>query len=110
VSKKRKKQSAAHRSGIPQGALAADVSKQVVPYNACCPPLKSYYEDIEFTCCDCGRQEVWKAKQQKWYYEMAGGSIYNKASRCRECRKKNQAMKERQCRKMIESDGREKES
>ena len=60
MSKKRERKSNDHGSGIPPGAVAADQSRQVVPGNSYYPPVKPYYVDIEFTCCDCGRREVWK--------------------------------------------------
>ena len=88
MSKKRKRKSSEHGSGIPRGAVAADQSRQVVPGNSYYPPVKPYYVDIEFTCCDCGRREVWKARQQKWYYEVAKGSLCATAVRCRDCRNK----------------------
>lgn len=70
---------------IPEGAIAADLSAQA-PNNSYDPPL--YYRDYSFTCVDCGSAEVWTAGQQKWYYEVAKGSIYGRAIRCRDCRKK----------------------
>ena len=71
---------------IPIGAVAADQSQQG-PYDSYMPgPL--YYVDVEFTCRDCGSEEVWTAEQQKWYYEVANGSLYATAVRCRDCRNK----------------------
>ena len=69
---------------IPQGATPADPSQQA-PNNSY--STKLYYVDIEFTCVDCGKVEVWTGEQQKWYYEVAKGSIYARAVRCRACRK-----------------------
>jgi hypothetical protein len=63
--------------------IPADLSQQA-PNNSYGPPL--FYEDYEFTCVDCGRHEVWTAEQQKWWYEVAKGSIYSRAMRCRACR------------------------
>jgi hypothetical protein len=83
----------AHGVEIPPGAVAADLSKQV-PNNSYSPrPL--FYRDIEFTCTDCGRKRTWTARQQKWYYEVAKGSLYSTAARCSECRRKRAAMKGR---------------
>jgi hypothetical protein len=48
--------------------------------------LPSYYLDRPFTCRDCGVEEVWTAKQQKWWYEVAHGHIDSTAVRCRACR------------------------
>lgn len=50
-----------------------------------------FYLDMPFVCRDCGSHELWTAKQQKWWYEIAKGSIDSVAVRCRSCRKKEQA-------------------
>ena len=55
------------------------------------PP--DYYYDIEFDCMDCGKAEVWTAKQQKWWYEEAGGYFFSTAVRCRKCREKERERK-----------------
>lgn len=52
-----------------------------------------YYYDIEFTCTDCGKLEVWTAPQQKWWYEEAGGYFFSGAVRCRGCREKERERK-----------------
>jgi len=70
---------------MPRGAVAADKSQQVSINPFSTPP--EYYVDIEFKCRDCGRREVWTAEQQKWYYEVAKGSLNATAVRCRECRR-----------------------
>lgn len=73
--------------GLPpvRGRTPADLSQQA-PHNSYgAVPL--YYEDTPFTCVDCGKEEVWTAEQQKWWYEVAKGSIYSRAARCRECRR-----------------------
>ena len=90
---------------LPRGAVPADKSQQV-PNDSYSPP-PDYYVDIEFTCKDCGRQEVWTAKQQKWYYEIAKGSLYAKAVRCRECRNKTKEQKELQRQQMAEAEQRD---
>ncbi|MGJ0484608.1 MAG: zinc-ribbon domain containing protein [Methylomicrobium sp.] len=67
------------------------------PYNSYGIPLfveRSYYLDIEFTCCDCGKHGVWKAQQQKWWYETAKGNVESRAIRCRSCRKIKRERKE----------------
>lgn len=53
-----------------------------------------FYEDRPFTCKDCGKQELWSAHQQKWWYEQMGGNVETTAVRCRECRAKERARKE----------------
>jgi len=48
--------------------------------------FRDFYEDLEFTCRDCGREHVWTAADQKWWFEVAGGSLYSGAVRCAACR------------------------
>ncbi|WP_425397407.1 zinc-ribbon domain containing protein [Aeoliella sp.] len=83
---KRKRKTTSHGTGIPPGAVFAN-PRQQVPNNSYCP-APTYYEDIEFKCIDCGKREVWLAKDQKWYYEVAKGPLYATAVRCQECRYK----------------------
>lgn len=52
---------------------------------------RGYYENKPFQCKDCGKQEVWSATQQKWWYEVAQGDVWTTAIRCRACRKKESA-------------------
>jgi hypothetical protein len=66
--------------------VQADRSKQA-PNNSYSPPVL-FYEDVDITCSDCGRHEVWTAGQQKWWYEVAKAPMYATAvSRCRACRR-----------------------
>jgi hypothetical protein len=71
---------------IPPGAIPADLSKQA-KNNSYDPP--HFYVDQPFRCVDCGKEEIWTASRQKWYYEVAKGSIYGRAVRCRPCRQKH---------------------
>ena len=48
--------------------------------------LPYYYIDKPFICRDCGSSEIWTAKQQKWWYEIAKGYIHSTAVRCKKCR------------------------
>jgi hypothetical protein len=68
---------------IPCDAIPADLSQRA-PNNSYSPP--TFYRDYEFACVDCGKREVWTAEQQRWWYEVAKGSIYSGAKRCRACR------------------------
>ncbi|MCB1843429.1 MAG: zinc-ribbon domain containing protein [Halioglobus sp.] len=52
-----------------------------------------FYYDIEFHCDDCGVHQIWTARQQKWWYEEAGGYFFATAVRCRDCRQKDQERK-----------------
>lgn len=60
---------------IPDGATAADIAQQV-PNNSY-SPAPAYYADVRYKCVDCVREEIWTASQQKWYYEIAKGSLYS---------------------------------
>ena len=66
--------------------VPADISQQNVNPNPYGPPVL-FYEDLRFTCRDCGSREVWTAEQQKWWYEVAKGKLYSTAARCRPCRR-----------------------
>ena len=48
---------------------------------------RGYYLDIPFTCASCGSDENWTAAQQKWWYEVAKGSLHSSAKLCRACRR-----------------------
>ena len=54
---------------------------------------RGYYVDQEFRCKECGRQEIWTAEQQQWWYEVAKGGVWTTAIRCRPCRRKEQERK-----------------
>ena len=69
----------------PRRGVAADMSKQA-PNNSWGGPVMAYFDTV-FRCRDRGREEVWTAEQQKWYYEVAKGPLYAKAVRCADCRK-----------------------
>ncbi len=75
--------------------LAVDHSKlsHVNTYGS----LPDFYLDTPFTCRKCGNREIWKAKDQKWYYEEAKGHIDAIAVKCHACRKpKKQGVTKRQ--------------
>jgi hypothetical protein len=55
--------------------------------------LPEYYLDLPFVCRRCGKVEIWKAADQKWYYEEAKGHIDARAVECHACR---QAKKKKQ--------------
>lgn len=75
----------------PRERIAADLSLQA-PNNSYSPRL--YYDDEPFVCVDCGTEEVWTAKQQQWWYEVAKGPIYSRAIRCLACRREKRAERE----------------
>ncbi len=56
-----------------------------------CVGLPAFYVDRPFRCRDCGSQEVWTAKQQKWWYETIGANLDSGAARCLSCRRLRRA-------------------
>ncbi len=80
------------KRSVPTGRIAADLSQQAPNNSYGCPLL--FYEDTPFTCVDCGKEEIWTAKQQQWWYEVAKGSIYSRSKRCRDCRRKYRARRQ----------------
>jgi len=80
-----KQQSDTIEDAVRKGAVAADTSQQV---RSGATEKRQFYVDQPFDCVDCGKHEVWTATQQKWYFEVAKGSIYCRAVRCRTCRQR----------------------
>lgn len=56
-------------------------------YNNSYGMLPDFYVDRPFSCRDCGSEEVWTAKQQKWWHEVVHGHIDSRAVRCLACRR-----------------------
>ncbi len=48
--------------------------------------LPEYYIDQPFVCRKCGERQIWRARDQKWYYEEAKGHIDARAVECHACR------------------------
>ncbi len=74
----------------PEEATALCNPKLLAPYNSYgVPPFveRGYYVDAEFECATCGKQEIWRAAQQKWWYEVAKGNVESRAKLCRNCRR-----------------------
>ncbi len=84
---------------LPQGAILADFEALKHNNTYFCP---TYYVDVPYTCRDCGAAEIWTAKQQKWWYEVAKGNINSQAVRCDGCRKKIRDEKVQQKKHMAE--------
>jgi len=75
----------------PEGAIWADPSRMVSV--SAYPVLPLYYVDNAFTCARCGEKQLWTAKQQKWWYEIAQGELQSTAKHCRPCRQALRAEK-----------------
>jgi hypothetical protein len=70
------------------GAGVEDADRALLArHNNTCGTLPTFYVDKVFTCRDCGQEQVWTAKQQKWWYEERLGPIDSTAVRCLPCRR-----------------------
>jgi hypothetical protein len=79
--------------GLVPGMAMADKSR-LSHYNTTFGEVPDFYLDQAYTCRDCGAQEVWTAKQQKWWHEVAQGAVYSRAVRCRACRQARRALRD----------------
>jgi hypothetical protein len=68
----------------PPGSVMADAS--ALDHNNTYGLLPSFYIDKVVVCRQCGKEEVWPAERQKWWYEVAKGNINTQAVLCRACR------------------------
>ena len=75
---------------IPPDAIPVDLDR--IKSGGWGPP-PAYFQNVQFTCTDCGAPQTWKAEDQQWYYETTGAPCYSTAVRCRACRKKEQIRK-----------------
>ena len=67
---------------IPKNSLPGDPTKQA--HKGGYSP-KLYYQNIHYTCEACKKESIWSAEQQKKYFEMQKGNIYNKPKWCYDC-------------------------
>src|SRR5262249_29220971 len=83
-------------SATPPGLVRVNVGA-LAPSNSYGVPAfveRGYYEDIPFVCQGCGSSEIWRAAQQKWWYEVAKGYVYSTAKLCRACRRRERARRD----------------
>lgn len=73
-----------HDRAIPHDAVMADPEQ--LRHNNTYGMLPRFYVDRVVTCRHCGKEEVWSAERQKWWYEVAKGNINTRAVLCRACR------------------------
>jgi hypothetical protein len=75
---------------LTDGAVAPCNPALLAPYNSYgVPPFvaRGHYIDAAFQCSNCAKQEVWRATQQKWWYEVAKGNVESRAKLCNSCRR-----------------------
>src|SRR5688572_26887717 len=96
----------------PRSTGSAPVNAALLaPYNSYGEPAfvqQGCYLDKAFRCENCGRDEVWTATQQKWWYEVAKGYVYSMAKLCRACRALVRAQREESRRVHLEGKARRK--
>ena len=76
----------------PPGAVMANHTE--LAHNNTYGFLPCFYVDKVVVCRDCGKEEVWTAKNQKWWYEEAKANIHTEAVYCRACRAKKKERKD----------------
>ena len=81
---------AEHESQPDVCTTMVDLTKLAPDGSYSCPDFvrRGYYLDQPFTCKECGKEELWKATQQKWWYEVAKGNVWTTARLCRPCRRR----------------------
>jgi hypothetical protein len=80
----------------PSGLVRVNV-QALAPNNSYGVPdfvKRGYYEDVPFVCKICGSKEIWRAAQQKWWYEVAKGYAYSGAKLCRPCRRRERTRRD----------------
>lgn len=76
-------------------ALAVDPAK-LAPSGSYDEPdfvRRGTYRPRPFVCAGCGAAQVWTPRQQKWWYEVAGGDRFSGPKFCRPCRAQERARK-----------------
>ncbi|OUS29203.1 hypothetical protein A9Q99_08800 [Gammaproteobacteria bacterium 45_16_T64] len=89
--KKTSQQACSSKASRPLNSV--DANHGELEHNNTYGPVPLFYVDIPFECRDCGSDELWTAKQQKWWYEVVKGDINSVAIRCKKCRKLEQQRK-----------------
>jgi hypothetical protein len=95
--KQRQFQRQYHRTAPTPPGLVRVTVEALAPYNSYGTPsfvARGHYEDTPFTCASCGAAQIWRAAQQKWWYEVAKGNVESGAKLCRACRRREQARRE----------------
>lgn len=76
---------------LPEGAVRGDVRRQRARGAFDTP--RYFYVDIERTCVQCGDAFVFRASEQKYWYESLGFNFASRAIRCSDCRRKRRSDK-----------------
>lgn len=74
---------------MPRGAVRGDVSKQI--YCTAHHIPKYFYVDEERTCIQCGKYFIFRASEQKYWYETLKFNFSSIPIRCLECRRERRS-------------------
>ncbi len=77
----------AYRPELPAGAVRGNIERQVY----CCMTPRYFYVDLERPCIQCGGDFVFRAREQKYWYETLRFNLHSTAIRCVECRKRRRS-------------------
>ncbi len=83
---KRKQMTAEEKNKPPKGSIPKDFVRLKIPEHHWWRN-RPYYADYEIKCADCKRKWIVSAREQQWFYEEVGGSIYSTVTRCLDCRR-----------------------
>lgn len=78
---------------LPPGAIGAN--EEELRHNNTYGPLPAFYLDQIVVCEDCGREEIWLATNQQWWYEERKANINTRAIFCRACRLEKKKIKQK---------------
>jgi hypothetical protein len=74
---------------LPKGAIRGDISKQ--HFCRMCHVPRYFYVDIPLTCVQCNRPFVFRAVEQKLWYETFKFHFNARATRCLRCRRQRRS-------------------
>lgn len=75
---------------LPPGAVRGDVRKQA--FCGHCHFPKYFYLDRAMVCVQCGKQFVFSAREQKYWYETLKFNFHSVAVRCLQCRRQRRTV------------------
>ena len=78
-----------YKPPLPAGAVRGNIRRQL--YGLTTP--RYFYEPIDRVCVQCGEDFVFRAKEQKFWFETLQFNPWSKAIRCVRCRKQQRSKK-----------------
>jgi hypothetical protein len=78
-----------YQPSLPKGAIRGDINKQ--HFCRMCHVPRYFYMDIPITCVQCNRPFVFRAVEQKLWYETFKFHFNARATRCLQCRRQRRS-------------------